>query len=65
MARTSPEIQIIEVGEGQPDSIQAVQQTARVMFARDMAELIKSLIVQGKLEVKDGQIVPIGKKCHE
>lgn len=61
MARTSPEIEVKEIsGNGYTDP-QAAQRSARVMFASDMAELIKGMITQGKLEIKNGQIVPKGK----
>lgn len=53
MARTSPDIVVKEFYKIQSDS-------NPVMFAADMAELIKRMIEQGKLEIKDGQIVPKG-----
>jgi hypothetical protein len=61
MARTSPKIEVKEIGGNQYVDLQAVQRSARVMLACDMVELIKSMITQGKLEVKNGQIVPKGK----
>lgn len=54
MARTSPDIEVKELYTESSN-------TPPVMFATDMAELIKRMIEQGKLEVKDGQIVPKGK----
>ncbi|MBI5951776.1 MAG: hypothetical protein HY865_08970 [Chloroflexi bacterium] len=57
MARTSPDIEVKETYS----DLSAAQQTAPVMLACDMAELIKQMIEQGKLEVKDGQIVPKGR----
>lgn len=62
MARTSPEIEVREISGDQYTDLPAAQRSARVMLACDMAELIKSLIAQGKLEVKNGQIVPKGKQ---
>jgi hypothetical protein len=61
MARTSPDIEVKEIGGDQDNDPQAAQRSARVMLAADMAELIKSMIAQGKLEVKNGQIMPKGK----
>jgi len=58
MARTSPAIEIREVSDIEKTDPQAAQRSARVMIAYDVAELIKSLIAQGRLEIKDGQIVP-------
>lgn len=58
MARKTPEIEIREINEVEDIDLQTAQRSARVMIAQDMAELIKSLIAQGKLEIKDGQIVP-------
>ncbi len=58
MARKSPAIEIREVSELENTDPQAAQQSARVMIAYDVAELIKSLIAQGRLEIKDGLIVP-------
>jgi hypothetical protein len=58
MARKSPEIEIREISDIENTDPQAAQRSARVMIAYDVAELIKSLIAQGKLEIKDGQIVP-------
>ncbi len=60
MARTSPEIKVAEFYSNEFNKTQ-VSQSAPVMFAIDMAELIKSMIEQGKLEIKDGQIIPKGK----
>ena len=61
MARTSPEIEVKEFSGDQYPDLHAAQRSAQVMLARDMAELIKSMIAQGKLEVENGQIVPKGK----
>jgi len=58
MARKSPAIEIREVSDIENIDPQAAQQSALVMIAYDVAELIKSLIAQGKLEIQDGQIVP-------
>jgi hypothetical protein len=58
MARKAPEIEIKEIGNAEvTDSLNAEKST-RALIAYDMAELIKSFIAQGKLEIKDGQIVP-------
>lgn len=61
MARTSPDLEVKENGGDQYTDLQAAQQSARVMLASDMAELIKRMIAQGKLEIKNGQIMPKGK----
>ena len=58
MPRKAPDIEVQEIsGTEDPDS-QTSELSARVLIAYDMAELIKSFIAQGKLEIKDGQIVP-------
>lgn len=59
MARTSPEIKVEEFYSNELNKTQAAR-SAPVMFASDMAELIKRMIEQGRLEVKDGQIIPKG-----
>lgn len=61
MARTSPEIKVEEFYSNDLNKTQ-VAQSAPVMFAIDMAELIKRMIEQGRLEIKDGQILPKGKQ---
>jgi hypothetical protein len=58
MARKSPAIEIREISDIENIDPQVAHQSARVMIAHDVAELIKSLIAQGKLEIKDGQIAP-------
>ena len=58
MARKSPDIEIREISDIENSEMQIAERSARVMIAKDMAELIKSLIEKGKLEIKDGQIVP-------
>ncbi len=59
MARTSPEIKVEEFYSNELNKNQAAR-SAPVMFAIDMAELIKNMIKQGRLEIKDGQIIPKG-----
>ena len=61
MARKSPEIQIEETGGNQFASLASAQRSARVALASDMAELIKGMIEQGSLEIRNGQIIPKGK----
>lgn len=58
MARKPPEIEIKEISGEENADMSTEARSARVMLAYDMAELIKSFIAQGKLEIKDGQIVP-------
>jgi hypothetical protein len=53
MARTSPEITVKELYEN-------ARQSAPVALSCDVAEMIKSMLAQGKLEVKDGKITPKG-----
>ena len=61
MARTSPEIKVEEFYSNELNKTNAAR-SAPVMFAIDMAEMIKRMIEQGKIEIKDGQIVPKGKQ---
>lgn len=55
MARTSPELEVKEIYKHDDES-----QAARAMFAIDAADLIRGMIEQGKLEIKNGQIMPKG-----
>lgn len=58
MPRKAPDIEVQEISGTEDSDSQTSELSARVLIAYDMAELIKSFIAQGKLEVKDGQIVP-------
>lgn len=58
MPRKAPEIEVQEISGTEDSDSQTSELSARVLIAYDMAELIKSFIAQGKLEIKDGQIVP-------
>lgn len=58
MARTSPTIKIIEIGGERFEDLESAQRSARVMLAFDLAQIIKRMIEQGTLELKNGQIVP-------
>jgi len=61
MARTSPQIQIVEIdGEAFP-SLGAAQRSARVILAADLAETVKRMIESGELEIIENQIIPKGK----
>jgi hypothetical protein len=57
MARTSPAIKIIEIGGEQFEDLESAQQSARVMLAFDLAQIIKRTIETGTLEIKNGQII--------
>lgn len=63
MARTSPDIEVKEISGDQYTDLHAAQRSARVMFACNMAELIKSMLAQGKLEIRNNQIMPKGKSA--
>jgi hypothetical protein len=55
---TSPAIKVIEIGGGRFESLEAAQKSARVMIAFDLAQIIKNMIEQGTLEIKNGKIIP-------
>ena len=58
MAKKHPQITISkQPGDAFPD-IESAQRSASVYIARDMAALVRSMIDNGLLEVKDGQIIP-------
>jgi hypothetical protein len=61
MSRTSPTIKVIEIGGEQFEDLESAQRSARVTLAFDLAQIIKRMIEQGTLELKNGQIVPKGK----
>lgn len=61
MARTSPDIKVQEFYSNELNKTQTAR-AAPVIFAIDVAEMIKHMIEQGRLEIKDGQIVPKGKQ---
>jgi hypothetical protein len=65
MARTSPAIRIIEISGAQFQNLEAAQKSARVMLSFDLAQMIKRMIEQGTLEIKNGQIIPKGKASNE
>jgi hypothetical protein len=58
MARTSPTIKVIEIGGDRFESLEAAQESARVMLAFNLAQIIKSMIEEGALEIKNNQIIP-------
>jgi hypothetical protein len=57
MARKSSKIEIKEIGNYEA-SMQSLAKSTQMVIAQDMAELIKSFLSQGKLEIKDGQVMP-------
>jgi hypothetical protein len=61
MARTSPTIQLQEIGGDQFQDLQAAQRSACGMLAFDLAQTIKCMIEQGALEITNNQIRPRGK----
>lgn len=58
MARTSPQIQISEIGGDHFPNLEAAQRAARAQIASDLAHLLRSMLASGALEVKDGLIIP-------
>jgi len=60
MSRTSPTITLREIGGNQFQDLAAAQRSARAVMAFDMAQIIKCMIEQGILEIKDGKISPKG-----
>jgi len=65
MARTSPAMKIIETGANQFPDLETAQRSARVMLASGLAQIIKCMIEQGVLEIKNGRIIPKGKASSE
>jgi len=62
MARTSPQIQIQEIDGDQVVSLEAAKQAARAYIAHDLAKIVRQMLDDGLLEVRDGRIVPTGKR---
>lgn len=58
MARTSPQIQISEIGGDTFPDLESAQRAARAYIAADLAALLRSMLASGALEVKDGLIIP-------
>lgn len=58
MPGPSPAIKVIEIGGNRFESLEAAHESARVMLAFDLAQIIKAMIEQGTLEIKNGQIIP-------
>lgn len=58
MPRKSSKIEVREIFNYENTASQTSMTPTRVMIAHDLAGLIKSLMSQGRLEVKDGQILP-------
>lgn len=58
MARKSPQIKIQEIGGDDPASIDAMQRSARVLIAFDLAKVMRQMLDAGLLVVRDGRIVP-------
>lgn len=58
MARTSPQIQIQEIGGDQFASIEAAQQSAIDPLALHMAQMIRDLLASGQLVNVNGKIIP-------
>ncbi len=58
MPRKSSKIEVREIFNNEIAESQIATRPARTMIAHDLANLIKSMISQGRLELKDGQILP-------
>lgn len=59
MARTSPQITIEEIpGEGVQN-----MDAARLSLASDLAKMVKQMIEQGALEIRDNKILPRGQRA--
>lgn len=58
MSRTSPTIKVTEIGGYRFESLEAAQESARAMLAFDLAQIIRRMMEEGTLEIKDGQIIP-------
>lgn len=58
MARTSPQIQISEISGNHFPDLETAQRSARAHIAYDLANLLRSMLASGALEVKDGLIIP-------
>jgi hypothetical protein len=58
MPRKSPAIKVTEISGDHFESLEAAQESARVMLDFDLAQIIKSMIAQGTLEIKNGKIIP-------
>jgi len=56
MARTSPHIEISEIPGNRFSDLEAAQRSARAYIAYDLANLLRSMLEAGTLEVKDGLI---------
>lgn len=57
MSRTSPTITVKEISGDRFENFEAAQESARVMLAFDLAQIIKSMIEQGITD-KNGKIIP-------
>lgn len=60
MARTSPPVTIEEIPGTEFSDLDAAQRSARSILARDFSNLVKQMIEQGTLEVRDHKIQPRG-----
>jgi len=55
------QITIEENSGSQFPDLHTAQRSARLMLAADLAQMVKRLIEQGTLEIRDNQIIPKGK----
>lgn len=62
MARTSPQIQIQEIGGEHAATLETAMLAARAYIAHDLAKIMRQMLTDGLLEVRDGRIVPTGKQ---
>ena len=58
MSRTSPTIKVKGISGGRFENLEAAQESARVMLSFDLAKIIKRMIEEGALEIKNNQIIP-------
>lgn len=58
MPRTSPQIKVTEISGNQFPDLNAARQSARALLASSLADVMRRMIDQGTLEIKDGHIRP-------
>ena len=58
MARKSPTLQVEEIGGNRYPDLATAQASALNSMARDLAELMRGLLAEGVLIVKNNQIIP-------
>lgn len=58
MARISPQIKIQEIFGDNSASLEDAQRSARVMIAFDLAKVMRQMLDDGLLIIRDGRIIP-------